>query len=131
MQYMSKLVICKAALTSHIILQDIIYKTPSGNTIEPPLMGSPSRRRSVSIKCQRNSSLQSASARGTIAFSRTASYAISCFSKCFTLQNTSTIFPQTFFVCIGGINLVYKRKHKPIRDKYQTQDQDQLKFRSL
>lgn len=68
MQYMSKLVICKAALTSHIILQDIIYKTPSGNTIEPALMDSPYRRRSVSIKCQLNSSLQSASARDTIAF---------------------------------------------------------------
>lgn len=39
---MYKLVICKAALTSRMILQDVIYKTPSGNTIEPPLRGSPS-----------------------------------------------------------------------------------------
>ena len=44
-QYMYMLVICEAVLSSHVILQDEIFKTFSGDKIELPLMGSLSKGR--------------------------------------------------------------------------------------
>lgn len=114
---MYKLVIYKAALISRIILQDIIYKTPLGTTIEPPLMGSLSRRRRpISIKYQRNSSLQPASVcRGTIVFEKLLHMPFLAFPNALFFSKSFHNFSQKSFVCVlegDPINLVYKRKHK-------------------
>lgn len=128
---MYKLVIGKAALTSRMILQDVIYKTPSGNTIEPPLMGSPSEgghpfksNASAVLVCSLQVRVE------------TPLFLKNCFICHFLLfhmfysfQNAFTIFhknPLCMFWRGPPINLFYKRKHKLRRDKYQTQDQNQL-----